>query len=150
MWLRGYENFYMDMALNEKLVHAMMDKQLELKMAYWGRVLELVQEEVMVISCADDIGGQNGPLVSLDMYKKLIWPYHQKLFSFIKQKAKGTAYIFFHCDGAIYDALPMIIEAGVDILNPWQIQCKGMGDTAKFKHEYGKDITIWGGSCKCS
>ena len=41
----------------------------------------------------------------------------------------------------------MLIEAGVDILNPWQVNCKGMDDTKKFKREYGKDLTIWGGSC---
>ena len=28
------------------------------------------------------------------------------------------AYIFFHNDGAIYPTLPLLIEAGVDIMNP--------------------------------
>ncbi|TSA33567.1 MAG: hypothetical protein D4R64_13960 [Porphyromonadaceae bacterium] len=40
----------------------------------------------------------------------------------------------------------MPVEAGVDILNPFQVNCRGM-DTAKFKREFGKDLTIWGGSC---
>ena len=37
----------------------------------------------MVVSCADDLGGQNGLLVSLDMYKELVWPYHKRLFQFL-------------------------------------------------------------------
>jgi uroporphyrinogen decarboxylase len=40
-----------------------------------------------------------------------------------------------------------LIEAGVDIINPWQVNCDGMDDTAKFKREYGRDLTVWGGSC---
>ena len=81
----------------------------------------------VIVSEADDLGGQNGLLVSLKMYKKLIWPYHKRLFDFIKSKAKGKAYIFFHNDGAIYQTLPLLIEAGVDIINPWQVNCDGHG-----------------------
>ena len=149
MWLRGYERFFTDMALCPKMVHAIMSKELELKMAYWGRVLELLEGHTIVISEADDLGRQNGLLVSLEMYRRLIWPYHKRLFEFIKSKARGKTkvYIFFHNDGAIYETLPLLVEAGVDIINPWQVNCDGMGDTGKFKREWGKDLTIWGGSC---
>jgi uroporphyrinogen decarboxylase len=147
MWMRGYEQFFMDMVSNQKIVHAIMDKELEIKQKYWEKALQAVGENVQVISCADDLGGQNGLLVSLRMYRELIWPYHKRLFEFIKQKAQSKVYIFFHNDGAIYPTIPLLIEAGVDILNPWQVSPKGMDDTAKFKLEYGKDLTIWGGSC---
>lgn len=147
MWMVGYEKFYMDMATSPKLVHAIMEKILEIKMKYWGRVLELVDEEYVVISCADDLGSQDGLLVSLEMYKQLIWPYHKRLFEFLKSKSKSKVYIFFHNDGAIYETLPLLIEAGIDIINPWQVNCAGMDDTAKFKREFGDDLTVWGGSC---
>jgi len=147
MWMRGYEKFYMDMASDTKMVHAIMSKILEIKMKYWEKALETVGENVVVASCADDMGTQNGLLVSLEMYKELIWPYHKKLFHFIKDKAKSKVYIFFHNDGAVYSTLPLLIEAGVDIINPWQVSAAGMGDTKKFKKEFGKDLTVWGGSC---
>lgn len=147
MWMRGYEEFFCDMLQNQKLVHAIMNKLLEIKMRYWEKALETVGENVLVISTADDLGTQKSLLVSLELYKKLIWPYHKKLFHFIKKKAKSKVYIFFHNDGAIWDTIPLLIEAGVDILNPWQVNCEGMGDTGKFKREYGKELTIWGGSC---
>jgi uroporphyrinogen decarboxylase len=147
MWMTGYEKFYSDMILNKKLVHAIMNKLLEIKMKYWQKALETVSGNVLVASTADDLGGQRGLLVSLELYKKLIWPYHKRLFEFIKKKAKSKVYIFFHNDGAIWETLGLLIEAGVDIINPWQVNCTGMGDTAKFKKEYGKDLTVWGGSC---
>lgn len=147
MWMSGYEKFFMDMVMEEKLIHAIMDKMLEINMGYWGKALNTVGKNVMVVSCADDLGSQNSTLISLEMYKKLIWPYHKRLFEFIKKKAHGKVYIFFHNDGAIYETLPFLIEAGVDIINPWQVNCSGMGDTAKFKREFGKYLTVWGGSC---
>jgi uroporphyrinogen decarboxylase len=146
MWMTGYEKFFMDMLGNEKLIQALMEKILELKMKYWGKVLELVGNRDVVISCADDLGTQDSLLVSLDLYKAIIWPYHCRLFRFIKETAKGKAYIFFHNDGAIMETIPLLIEAGVDILNPFQVNCRGM-DTAKFKKDFGSRITIWGGSC---
>ena len=147
MWMRGYEQFFCDMLLNQKLVHAIMNKLLEIKMSYWEKALATVGENVLVVSTADDLGTQKGLLVSLELYKKLIWPYHKKLFQFIKKKAQSRVYIFFHNDGAIWPTLGLLIEAGVDILNPWQVNCAGMGDTRKFKRQYGSDLTIWGGSC---
>ena len=148
MWMRGYEQFFTDMVSDHTMVHAIMSKILEIKMQYWEKAMETVgEQEFLVISCADDLGGQNGLLVSLRMYREMIWPYHKKLFEFIKSKARTQAYIFFHNDGAIYDTIPLLIDAGVDILNPWQVSPRGMDDTAKFKREFGEDLTIWGGSC---
>jgi uroporphyrinogen decarboxylase len=147
IWMTGYEKFFMDMVLNKKFIHALMEKILEIKMKYWGRVLELVEEEYVVISCADDLGAQDRLLVGLDLYKEMIWPYHKRLYDFMKSKAKKKVYIFFHNDGAIYETLPLLIEAGIDIINPWQVNCKGMDDTARFKREFGNDLTVWGGSC---
>jgi len=146
MWMMGYEKFFMDMLTNKKIIHAIMEKFLEIKMKYWQKALETVGENVLIVSTADDLGSKDRLLVSLDLYKTLIWPYHKKLFDFIKNKAKTKVHIFFHCDGAIKEAIPLLIEAGVDILNPIQVNCKGM-DTRKLKKEFGDVLTFWGGSC---
>lgn len=147
MWMTGYEKFFMDMVTNKKLIHAIMEKFLEIKMKYWQKALDAVGKNVMIISTADDLGTRDGLLVSLELYRELIWPYHKRLFEFIKDKAQSKTYIFFHNDGAIKDTIPLLIEAGVDILNPVQVNCKGMDDTKLLKKEFGKDVTFWGGSC---
>ena len=40
MWMSGYEQFFTDMVSNHAIVHAIMSKILEIKMAYWGQALE--------------------------------------------------------------------------------------------------------------
>ncbi len=146
MWMRGYEQFYTDMMMNQGIVQAIMEKILEVNMQYWERALDAVGENVLVVSMADDLGAQNSLLVSLETYKEQIWPFHKRLFDFVKSKAQSKVYIFFHNDGAVMETFPLLIEAGVDIMNPFQVNCAGM-DTRKFKKEFGSDLTIWGGSC---
>lgn len=146
LWLRGFENFFCDMLTNEEFAHALMDKITELKMQYWEKALETVGENVMIITEADDLATQNSLLVSPELYKKMVHPYHKKLFSFIKEKAKNKVYIFYHTCGSCVPLIPYLIEEGVDILNPVQVNAKGI-DTKELKREFGKDITFWGGGC---
>ena len=40
--------------------------------------------------------------------------------------------------------IPDLIEAGFDILNPVQTECRDM-EPKKLKNEFGKDVTFWGG-----
>ena len=52
--------------------------------------------------------------------------------------------IFLHSCGSVRQYIPDLIEAGFDILNPVQTNCKGM-DPMELKQEYGREITFWGG-----
>jgi len=72
--------------------------------------------------------------------------FHKRLFDFVKSKAKSKTYILFHNDDAVMETFPLLIEAGVDIMNLFQVNCQVM-DTKKFKSEFGNDLTIRGGSC---
>lgn len=146
LWLRGFENFMSDLALNPDFAEALMDIILDLKYRYWEKALEKVGNNVMLVSEADDLGTQDRLMISPKMYRKYIKPRHKKLVDFIKSKAKNKVYIYFHCCGAISGILPDIIECGIDILNPWQVNATGM-DTKDFKKNFGNDITIWGGGC---
>jgi uroporphyrinogen decarboxylase len=144
LWMSGFEKFFCDMMLNEEFAHALMDKITELKMQYWEKALESVGENVLVVSEADDLATQNSLLCSVDLYKKIVHPYHKKLFSFIKKKAKNKVYIFYHTCGAVKPLIPFLIDEGVDILNPVQVNAVDM-DTKMLKREFGKDLTFWGG-----
>jgi len=144
LWMSGFEKFFCDMILNPSFAHCFMDKITELKMRYWEKALEVVGENVLVVSEADDLATQNSLFCSLDLYKEMVYPYHRKLFDFIKKKAKNKVYIFYHTCGAIRPIIPLLIEEGVDILNPVQVNAANM-DTRSLKQEYGKDITFWGG-----
>ena len=142
--LLGYEEFYTRLITDKPFVHALMQRCMEQKMGFWERCLEEVGENALVCSENDDLGTQRSPFFSKELYKEMIFPYHKEFYSYIKQKAKGKVYVMMHSCGAIKELIPLLIEAGVDILNPIQVNAEGM-DTKELKKEFGKDITFWGG-----
>lgn len=141
-WTRGYEQFYVDLALNPDLVAYMLDRMVEYKKAYWERALAEIGDLVDVVLEADDMAGQQALLFSPDTYRRLIKPRHRQLFSFIKQQAPVK--LFFHSCGAIRPLIGDLIEAGIDILNPVQISAAGM-ELRELKQEFGRDLVFWGG-----
>ena len=142
-WMRGFENFLMDLAANPSMACAIMDNVVEFKMVYWEKALQKVKDDILVMAEADDLGAQSGLLFSPEMYRKYLKPRHKKLFSFMKKQAPDVK-LFYHSCGAIYDVMPDLIELGVDILNPIQVSARNM-DTKKLKKEFGKDLVFWGG-----
>ncbi|MCK4307910.1 hypothetical protein KAW50_06785 [candidate division WOR-3 bacterium] len=142
-WLRGFEDFYCDLASNPDYACALMDKLLELEMEYWDLLFSEIGDYIDVVLTANDLGGQDGPMISLEMFKKYIKPRMKRLNSFIKKK-KPDVFIFFHSCGSVYDLIPDLIETGIDILNPVQVNAKNM-DTKRLKKEFGDVLTFWGG-----
>ncbi len=140
--LRGFEDGYMDLAADPALARALMERVLEVKLAWWAGVLPELGESVDVVGEADDLGGQSTPLFSPRTYRELVKPLHAELFAFIR--ARTRARILFHSCGAIRDLLPDLVEIGVDILNPVQVSAAGM-DTADLKRDVGRDLAFWGG-----
>ncbi len=141
-WMRGYEDAYADWGSSSPAAIKLMDRMLQLQLTYWEKALSLVGDVIDVAQIADDIAGQNGPLISPRSYRKLLKPLHKELCDFIH--ARTNAKIFMHSCGAIRAFIPDFIEIGIDIINPVQVSAAGM-DSAELKREYGKDITFWGG-----
>lgn len=142
-WMRGFDNYFADFANNEKLLVYLMEKVMELKMAYWERALAEVGEYVDVVGEADDFAGQFRMLISPRMYRRIVKPLHKKLFDFIHARTKAK--VFFHSCGSIRPVIGDLIEIGVDVLNPIQVSATGM-DSAELKQEFGDDIVFWGGA----
>lgn len=148
LWTCGFEKFFADMAANKPFVHAVLEKITELKMQYWDKALEAIGDNVLIVSEADDLATQQSLFCSPRMYKQMVHPYHKRLFEFIKKKAEAQSnskvYLFYHTCGAVKPLIPLLIEEGVDILNPVQVNAKDM-DTHVLKREFGNDLTFWGG-----
>ena len=142
-WLVGYERLFSSLLLEQDFVEALFDRILSLKMAYWETVLQKVGDRIDVVVESDDLGEQRQLLMSPRIYRKLIKPRHKQLYNLIH--AHTSAKLFLHSCGAIYDLIPDLIEIGVDILNPVQINAPNM-DSAKLKTEFGKDLVFWGGA----
>jgi uroporphyrinogen decarboxylase len=141
-WLRGYEDGYADWGTASPVATKLMDRILQLQLAYWEKALSVVGDVIDVAQIADDIAGQNGPLISPRSYRRLLKPLHKELCDFIH--ARTGAKIFMHSCGAIRHFIPDFIEIGIDIINPVQVSAAGM-DSAALKRDFGNEIVFWGG-----
>jgi uroporphyrinogen decarboxylase len=140
--LRGPEQFFTDLYLNPDFVKALMEKLTDLHIQYYKRYMEAVGEFIDIVMVSDDLGAENGPLVSLAHFREFIKPYQKRLWRSIKERT--DAFLFLHCCGSVYQFIPDLIEMGVDILNPIQVTAKDM-DTNRLKKEFGDKMSFWGG-----
>jgi uroporphyrinogen decarboxylase len=140
--LRGYENFACDLLTDEGLVHTLFDRLLTLQKKFFRNYLNRVGKYAQVIGYADDLGMQDRPQISPELYRTMIKPYHKEIFSFIHEQADIK--IMLHCCGAISPLVEDIIDAGIDILNPVQPYAAGM-DLKVLKGSFGKRVVFWGG-----
>lgn len=139
----GYEKFFADMALNPDLVHYWLSRLTDAYMRDLTKLLARVGHHVQIIQFGDDLGTQEAPQISPAMYREMIKPYHARQYQFVRQYYPDVK-VFMHSCGAIFDLIPDLIDAGVEILNPVQISARGM-DPVILKREFGKHLTFWGG-----
>ena len=142
--LRGTENFLMDLAADATFAEALIEKVAEYKIDYWETLLKETGNHVDIVRESDDLAGQNGLIISAEMYRKYIKPVHKRIFDTIRKHT--SAAICLHSCGSIKEVIPDFIDIGVTVLNPVQIGAVGMAPEY-LKREFGRDIVFWGGSC---
>lgn len=124
--------------------HTFLDRLLEIHLARLERFLKAVGPYIDIIGFGDDLGSQNGPLLSPKMYREFFKPRHSQMWR--RAKDLANVKVMLHCCGSVRPLLRDLIEGGIDAINPVQISCRGM-DAAELKREFGRDLTFWGGGC---
>ena len=136
-YCRKYENFVMDLAEGSDFVQKLIDR--------WGSFIlgsekQLLECGVDSIYWTDDLGSNEGLLISPDMYRKYFFPWHKKAADLAHEYGKVA---IMHSHGNINKILPDIIETGIDILDP--VGPSDNMDIRSIKETYGKRITLMGG-----
>jgi len=143
-FLRGLENFMIDLLQNKDFANKLLDIVLEQRKEFYGKFINVVGPYVDMIIVSDDLASQAGPIISPELYREMIKPRHKELNTFIKSKADVK--LFHHSCGAVRDLIGDLIDVGIDILNPVQVSAKDM-NTRKLKQDFGEKIVFWGGGC---
>ena len=142
--LRGWDVFLLDLLERPVFAEALMDRLVDAYCERFDRYWSCIGQYLDVVVLSDDLGTQMAPILSPELYRERIKPYHKRLYSYIKEKS--GAFVFLHSCGSVYRLIPDLIEAGIDILNPVQVSAAEM-DTKKLKKEFGDVLVFWGGGC---
>ncbi len=141
----GLSQFLTLLLKDRRAAEYILDKLTEIYKRAAINFLEEVGDLVDVVLYWDDVGSQNSLLISPETYRKMIKPRQRDLFNTVKSHT--NAKIFYHTDGAVWRLIPDLIEIGVDILQPIQVNSGRMGNTKELKSEFGDEIVFWGASC---
>lgn len=144
-FLYRMDNYLTYMALYPEACIRLSEKLCELHLSNLEKWLGAVAPYIDIILFGDDLGGQNGPLISPTMYRRYYKPYHKKLWLRVKELAPHIK-IQLHTCGGIEPLLEDLIDAGLEIANPVQTTCRGM-NADNLKAKYGQRFTFWGGGC---
>ncbi|MFA5262534.1 MAG: uroporphyrinogen decarboxylase family protein [Opitutaceae bacterium] len=140
-YMRGFERMFMDLALNPDLAQAILQRVCDFYIEHFSRILAEGRGRIDLVFTADDIGGQEGLLMSLDMWEEHIKPHHVRLNRAIHEFG---AKVIYHTDGSVMKAVPGLIDMGIDVLQALQFDAKGM-DPLVLKEQFGDRLCFEGG-----
>lgn len=141
-FLRGFGDWMMDLADNHAFVQALLERTTAIEMEANERILSAVGDAVDIVYTSDDLGGQEGPLLSPTAFRDLFRPHFARLWGHIR--SHSTAFLMHHCCGSIRPFIRDFIDLGVQVLNPIQVSAAAM-DPVGLKAEFGRDLSFWGG-----
>jgi uroporphyrinogen decarboxylase len=142
-YLRGLEQWFIDMLTEPEFCAALLDQTLRFWMDWFRVFLDEVGDLVDVIMVGDDLAGQKGPLFKPDFYRSIVKPRQKQMVQYIRSRT--SARIWYHTCGACAGYIPDLLDNGIDILNPVQISASGM-EPAELKTRFGQQMVFWGGA----
>ena len=135
--LRGLEQLLTDFIEDPDLADAI----LEIPYCYHLAAAEtLTRMGVDMIWLGDDVGQQQGMLISPRHWRRFLKPRMARIIERVKA-INPAVKVAYHTDGCVYSVIPELIEIGIDVLNP--IQPAAL-DPVTVKREYGHDLCFWG------
>jgi uroporphyrinogen decarboxylase len=138
-WIIGTETMLIAMAEDPEWVRDIIGHELEVSM----KLLDLIWAEGYTfdeVRWPDDMGYKGHTFFSTPMYRDLVLPFQKQAIDWAH--AKGI-WAQLHSCGNITPFVPLLVEAGLDALNPLEVKA-GM-DPLALKRQYGDRLSLHGG-----
>jgi uroporphyrinogen decarboxylase len=147
-WLRGMQQWMIDLSDNPELVCALLDRVTEVALGMVEVGLDEIGDQVDILRLSgEDLGTQDWPMISPRMFALYVRPRFERLWSCAKRKLlekNPNGKLMLHSCGNIRPFIPAWIEMGLDILDPIQPRAKGM-EPEGLKRDFGSQLVFHGG-----
>jgi hypothetical protein len=141
-FLRGEAQFLMDIATDFPLAKALADKMADHLMAVGIEEIQRWNLHETGIWIYDDMAFNDNPIFSPASFEKVFLPAYRRMVQAYKQA--GARYVFLHSDGNIGPLLDMLIEVGIDGINP--LERRAHMDALDLRKRY-PHLILTGGMC---
>jgi uroporphyrinogen decarboxylase len=135
---RGYEQLFMDLALDPDWVLEMAETQVSLVETCLRHCLSLgIRPDALFL--VEDLAGQTGPLFSPEMWRALFKPLMKRMGNWLRRN--GISF-WMHSCGNCEVYLEDFIECGLDVIQP--LQASAGFDVRDLKRRLGDQLTFFG------
>lgn len=110
-YLRGYENLIYDMHDEEPRLWDLIEMVTSFNLEFQTRLLAL---EPDIFGIPEDLGLQNGPLVSPRQFEKYLAPSYRRYIAPFKER---DIVVHMHCDGHIMGLADQLMGLRIEVLN---------------------------------
>ncbi len=135
-YLMGMQDLLMAIVLEPALVKALVEMSVTVNLEL---AKEVVARGVKIIYTGDDYAYNKGPLMSPKHFREFFYPALCRVMGGYKELG---LYTIKHTDGNLWPILDMIINSGIDCLDPIDPQA-GM-DLGEVKAKYGNQVALKG------
>jgi uroporphyrinogen-III decarboxylase len=141
-FVRGEEQFLVDMAGDPDIARALADKVADHLTAVGVEEIRRWGLSDTGIAIYDDMAHNRGPMFSPAAFERVLLPAYRRMIAAYKQA--GARFVLLHSDGDIRPILDMLVDAGIDGLNPLERRA-GMALEA-IRRQYPR-LVLTGGMC---
>jgi len=141
--LRGMEDFMMDLIDGNEAAEHLVEGNFRFFMEFTRMILEAGKGEAAVdaIGLYNDLGTQGGAMISPAIYRKHFKERQRRLAAMIHGFG---AKVFYHSCGNLLPMLPDLLEIGIDILDPLQLNAMKLSPS-RLRELAGNEVTLHGG-----
>lgn len=123
--LRGFEEAMIDFAEEPPELQMLIDKVLQYNLTQIDKALQ--NDPSPILYFGDDLGMQTGLAIGAEKWRKYLKPCYETMYRRCRDAGK---YVYMHTDGQIYEIMPDLQEAGVDMINP-QFRANGLDNLVR-------------------
>ena len=139
--LCGMEQVYLALALEDENWLHLVDRRVAVQLEITGRVLERSGKSIDYLWIGEDLGSQNGPLISMEHYRKILKPRHQK---FVDLAASFDIPVMIHSCGSSSWVFEEFIHMGIQAVDTLQPEAANM-EPSYLKERFGGSLAFHGG-----
>jgi hypothetical protein len=138
--LRGMEQTLVDLLTGEPAGLLLASRRVEIQLEYIRRSLEAAEGRIDLLWIGEDLGTQTAPIVSPDLYRRVIRPHHQR---FVDLAKRFDVPVMIHSCGSSSWAFEDFIEMGISAVDTLQPEAANM-EPASLKARFGGRLAFHG------
>jgi uroporphyrinogen decarboxylase len=138
--IRSMEQVLMDLATEDETCLRYMDRKNNTQLEVLRRTLEAAHGAIDMLWLGEDLGTQRGPMVSKDLFRRLIRPRHEK---FVELAREFNIPVMMHSCGSSSWAYEDFLEMGITVVDTLQPEAKDMSPEY-LKSHFGEALSFHG------